>query len=293
MDDLDKAVAEATNSQKKLEIRKQELLDTALNATIVLIDLTNSTGLKKSKPFPEWVEVMEHFYEQVSSEFKLRKWQPVKFLGDALLFFYPDHDDEHSKRYLEKRRQAGNGLFPSDISFLDILQICDTTKNNWWNAYKGYLKFPVSRENFLSITIAVDYGAVIDFNLTQAGQNPDPLGECVDRCFRISSAAGPGQILISRDFQMKLRRCKGFDGSELKKRIIPIAVSDDFLKGVEPQGHVYYLAPGATDEIRWTLHKKNRTLIEETSRPMVHKAKLKLLRREVDTLKGQLENKGE
>lgn len=278
---IDKLMAPGDEAQSN-ERRKQELVKNAFNAYIIFIDLTNSTGIKFEKPFPEWVGVMQHFYEMAISEFKKRKLEPIKFLGDAVMYFYPDFKEEKTLAYWNNRIANENMKeIPEDLTAKDLIEILVETKNKWWDFYKSYLSFDISRKNFLSITIAIDYGPVIDFNFQLGGNSPDPLGEAVDRCFRISSVAGPNQILLSKSFFQQLKKCD----QDSEKLVVPISISDQMLKGTKGENHLYYVIP-KDEEIEWILDEKNKTLIEDSSKPFIHKVKLKLLRRKLDSFKG-------
>lgn len=268
-----------TMLQRSSEEIKRTLLDQAFNATIILIDLTNSTGIKGNKPFPEWYGIIEEFYDKTTKIFRDYKIEPVKFLGDAVLLFIPDSNDKRAKNYIESQKKIGRSV-AENIDHKTILEICIQTQTEWWKAYKKYLDYPESQENYMSITTAIDYGLVIDFNLSKEGANPDPLGEAVDRCFRISSIAGPGNILFSNAFLEKL-------SSECQDKYIRISVSDNFLKGVKKQNYINYVLPSEEEE-KWLLSENNRQLIENSTKPMVHKVKLKLLRKKVDILEDSL-----
>ncbi|AXR70067.1 adenylate/guanylate cyclase domain-containing protein [Leptospira mayottensis] len=233
-EEIDNLMSEEVLKRSSEEI-KRSLLEQAFNATIILIDLTNSTGVKGNKPFPEWYGIIEEFYNKTTKIFREYKIEPVKFLGDAVLFFIPDSGDQRAKNYIESQKKIGITV-AENINSKTILDICIQTQKEWWNSYKKYLDYPESQENYMSITTAIDYGLVIDFNLGKDGANPDPLGEAVDRCFRISSVAGPGHLLFSNAFREKL-------SNECENKYIRISVSDTFLKGVKKQEYINYVLP--------------------------------------------------
>ena len=69
-----------------------------------------------------------------------------------------------------------------------------------------------------------------------------------------------------------------------ENEIIRISISDNFLKGCQAQGYLYFVLP-EEDEIDWIISEKNRKLIEENiSKPMIYKVKIKLLRRKINLL---------
>lgn len=247
-------------------------MQAAISGVIVLIDLTNSTALKGAKGFPDWVETMEMFYTESARFFAAKKLQPVKFLGDGVLFFYPG-EDEHSLKY---RKSFPEGKeFPSGLSFQDIIETAIKTKENWWALHSPLLKHPESRKNFLEMTIALDFGTVIDFNMLMGGGQPDPLGECVDRCFRISSITAPNQIFLSENFYKKLLKEGSFSCGE---RLTKLSIHEKSLKGIDGQKYVYFVNP-CEEEEKWILSDEYRTLLEECKKPSIHKVKLKLLRK--------------
>lgn len=272
---LDKLIKEDSFSPPVEDI-KRILLEQSFKATIILIDLTDSTALKSKKPFPEWYGLIDEFYTKSTKVFRDNKIEPIKFLGDAVLYFIPDIEDEKAQKYIRSQNETNRVFFPQEINHNTLLDICIDTQRNWWQSYKSYWEYPESRENFLSITTAIDYGLVIDFNLNREGGSPDPIGEAVDRCFRISSIAAPSNILFSNEFRDRL-------SPEHKDKSIKIAIGNKMLKGVKPQGYINYVLP-EEDQIDWILRDDNRQLIEESAKPMSHKVKIKLLRRKIQNL---------
>ena len=258
--------------------------DRTFKAIIVVVDLVNSAKIKSTKGFPPWVSVLKEFFHLASKKFTEKKLYPIKFLGDCLIFFYPFPRGEKTNKPYLNYLETTKWKMPRLRNASSILNICCNTRKLFWEAYKGQLQSSETgtKSNALQVTIAIDYGEVIDFNQEIEGLIPDPVGLPMDCCFRIQGIAGPNQVLMSKSF---------FDllDSNTQGEIIPIAIDKESLKGIENQDHVYFAKP-TKKEIDWILDEKNRSLIEE-SKPMIHKAKLKLLREKVKTLESQLKQR--
>ena len=159
--------------------------------------------------------------------------------------------------------------------------------NDYWEFYKTYSKRKKGSQShieFRQITCAIDYGKeiinwyrIIDDNLGNETDRFDPIGAPIDRCFRISNLAGPGQLLVSEDFYNKIpeeERKKKEEGKEgaLEK----ISLAKDSLKGFPNETHVYYVVP-PEEQIDHILDDSNVELVEK-AKNMTTKAKIKLLR---------------
>jgi class 3 adenylate cyclase len=263
------------------ELRKKQLQNSAVYGTIIVIDLVGSTDLKYKNPFPSWVPIIEHFYEVVTKAFSERRIEPIKFLGDAVLYFIPDLNDNKTKKYAEMRF---NDLAPfQDLSFTEVLELCEKSKRDWWDTYCCFLECPESKPNFQAITIAIDYGHVIDFNLEKEGGIPDPIGEPVDRCFRISKQAGINHILFSEEFFKKIDNEK----IDLEK-ILEIQISKTLLKGIKNDNRVFYYIP-QQDEL--TAYDKEDDLSDNISKIIPIKIKMALLKKENIKFKAIIEGR--
>jgi class 3 adenylate cyclase len=270
---------------EKLQEQEFELFDAKVKGSIVLIDLTDSTGIKSNLVFPKWVNDIRIFFNIITEAFLKEKVLPVKFLGDAVLFFIPDTSETKFRR---QQKEQFNYEYKS-MSVIEVFNLCYETKKSYWEQYKKYALDSKYKENFRQITIAVDYGDTINFYaLTDdisAGRY-DPIGTVVDRCFRMSSIAAPNQLLVSKDFYDKL-----FDldkTTENKFYKLHLA-KNSRMKGF-PSEDTVYLAIPAEDEIQYVISDENRQLVEEMP-PLYNKAKFKYLREKIKVLEKKL--KGE
>lgn len=260
---MDKEAITIESKKTNFEDNKRIIKESELSGIVVIFDLTNSTDLKIQRGFPGWVNDLEKFHEIVTQTMLGFEGKWNKFLGDAYLFFY------HTGK---------KGKVPSDISVKGtdyVLNACIETMNRFWEFYSIYKEREKGEEkdkNFREMTCAIDMGneiinwrQIIDDNVEKF----DPIGTPIDRCFRISKIAGPSQLLISKDFYENL--C-----DENKHRFLRIHIKEDTLKGFKNEDTVYYYRP-SQNIINYILDDKSVELIEN-SKPMVVKAKIKLLR---------------
>ena len=249
-----------------IEDEKHSIKENELYGSVVVFDLTSSTMLKQDRGFPGWISDLKKFQRVIFNTFtpEISKWS--KFLGDAYMFFFPDERDDNS--------------ILATIEADELIKKCKKVMDDYWNFYKIYS----SRErggkksiDFREMTCAIDYGGeVIDwFKQTDDSKSKfDPIGKPIDRCFRISSIAGPGQTLISRSFYEKNET----ELSSTENTFIKINLAKNTLKGFPEENFVYYLKP-SKKQSEYILDDTNVELVED-SKDMITKAKLKLLREE-------------
>ncbi len=253
----------AKNITDQLKFIKQA----EISGTVVIIDLTNSTGLKENKQFPGWLPDFHKFHEIVFGKFKDKGVKWYKFLGDAYLFFFSKDSQK----------------VPSIINYLEheeIYSICKSIMNSFWNHYKDFSpreKGGKKHIEFREITCAIDTGSEILNWATEIDDNKDsfdPIGSTIDRCFRISNLAGPSQLLVSRQFFKALTTIsrdyeKEFENINLSKA----------LKGFTDKEKNVYLSIPSEEQINYFLSDDNVDLVEEID-PMTTKLKLHLFRRD-------------
>ena len=75
-----------------LAVQTKAIKQSEMSGVVVIFDLVASTKLKSKKQFPGWVSDLTHFYKIISNHFSLEKTQWSKFLGDAMMYFFPDPD---------------------------------------------------------------------------------------------------------------------------------------------------------------------------------------------------------
>lgn len=248
---------------------KRRVKESALKGFIVFFDMTNSTRLKGNRGASAWVPEFLKFHRLVTDVFQTEKAAWKKFLGDAYMFFFLDSAEKN-------REIAGVGA----RSAREILEDCQAVMQSHFEFYKPFaaerMRGNPADTNFREITCAIDWGGdIINWSEQIDDSGPfDPIGMPVDRCFRISSIAGPGQLLVSPDFMQRLRQetaeVDGFEKLSFPKKT---------LKGFENEEHVYYWVP-PEEQINHILSDNQVELIEET-KPMSVKAKIRLLRRRI------------
>lgn len=257
--------------------KEAELLDACFQATIILIDLCNSTKIKQEITFPKWIFIMQDFFNTITKYFEKRKVFPIKYLGDAVLYMIPYHKDEKAQKYMEI-----NGKEIPRLKLKEILDLCINIRDEWWKKNEKYIKHEESFKNFLSITLAIDHGLVIDFNQLNESISNDPLGTPVDRCFRISKYAGKNHIVCSEDFinalksESKIQRdyC---DDCFIKLKICPP-------KGFDELNTVFVHDP-SEGEKKWILSYEYEKIITDSDKPLNQKMQTHLLLKEVNKLK--------
>ncbi len=235
----------------------------------ILFDLTASTQLKQQQGFPNWLHDLMKFNEIIFDTFREHaKW--FKFLGDAYLFFFPDKDCEKNCPNLKI------------IAAHEIIDFCENVMNDYWNYYKIYSpseRGAKQQLNFRQITCAIDYGGEIInwwqfIDTNYSNKNFDPIGPPIDRCFRISKIAGPGQILVSKNFYAKKLDIE--ENQSLCQKFEKISIKEGTLRGFPAETEIYYLRP-PEEQIEYILDEKNVELVE-TAQPMTTKVKMRLLR---------------
>jgi hypothetical protein len=264
--DFDRFVRSEGTQNPNLEDLKRTIKDAELSGAVVMIDMTASTDLKMAREFPDWVPHLLKFNEIISEVFPPEDFPDRKFLGDAYMFFI----------FTEDIAKKGNYGSRKCYSPVQILAKCREIMSKHWDYYRIYSdkkrgsKKPVA---FREITCAVDYGKeIIDTAafFSSQGSILDPVGTPVDRCFRISSIAAPGQLLLSEEFFNLLKK-------EDRENIAKISIAPEVLKGFPDVTNVYYSIP-EEDVIQHILHENQVELVEKT-KSMAAKVKIKLLRK--------------
>ncbi|AVV50602.1 hypothetical protein [Leptospira santarosai] len=252
---------------------KRDLKQSELIGTIILFDMTSSTNLKVKLGFPGWVTYLEKFSSIIEESFPREKFKWRKFLGDAYLFFIPSEDNES-----ELLTGLKNVYQMSPLSAREIFSLTKQVMDSYWNFYKPYSKRERGQNKnseFREITCAIDFGGeIVNWSQFQDTEGVfDPVGSTVDRCFRISSIAGPGQLLFSKDFKTQLEddTLNPLNKSEYFKLSFP----QGNLKGFPLDDSVFFRIP-RKDYINHILSPNQAELIE-LSQPMSIKAKIKLL----------------
>lgn len=243
---------------------------------IIIFDLTGSASLKQNKPFPNWIEDYIPFYNLVVEPFNKKGITWYKFLGDAFLFFIPSVDNPNYPDCL------------NHIPVVDVIDLCRKVMDEYWDKYKIYneREYKGARKhiNFRELTCAIDYGDEIINWIQLLSDNKnlfDPVGKTVDRCFRLSSYAGAGHLLVTKDFFNKLILCESAE----KKCFHRIRIKEGSLKGFDSECIVYYNIPDSEKQ-QYYIDDKNVSLIED-SKEMEVKVKLKLMREKIKYLEGR------
>jgi len=242
------------------------LLELELSGTLVIFDITDSTKLKGKKEFPIWVSDWYSLNGTIIAAANRIGAQWYKFLGDAFLFFFLDEENSKYPHLAVKNPK-------------DVFDFCHEIMQNIWDEYKCYKRNEKGSDkhvNYREITCAIDHGKGI-INWYNAiddndGGKFDPIGPTVDRCFRISSIAGPNQTLCSRQFYEKLVSCD----PSLEANFLKFHIAQKTLKGFDDETIIYYSIP-CSEQVDYILEDANVDLVEN-SRTMAVKEKLHLFR---------------
>ncbi|WP_040508376.1 hypothetical protein [Leptospira wolffii] len=253
---------------------KRDLKKSELVGIVVLFDMTSSTDLKVQQGFPGWVTYLEKFSQIIETSFPREKFVWRKFLGDAYLFFIPSANENRPER-LDKLKN-NHQIVP--ISAEEIFILCKRVMDSYWEFYSPFSKRKRGESKsseFREMTCAIDYGGeIINWSeFLDADGVFDPVGKTVDRCFRISSIAGPGQLIFSKDFKNLLE--KGNTESLLQDEYCKFSFPAGTLKGFPTDDHVYYRVPNE-DQVEYILSPDHVELVER-ARHLSIKAKIKLL----------------
>jgi hypothetical protein len=267
------------NGIETVKVTSTEIIDERKNyiescfyASLILIDLCDSTSLKSKKGFPDWIPVMQDFYRNATSIFDENGIRPIKFLGDAVLYMYPDFSDDNAVKYNARQKIKIN----EKVRFKELLDLCLETKNYWWESYKQYLRRDETCDQFQSITITIDYGLVIDFNQLVEGEYlPDPIGEVVDRCFRVSKILGKNHVACTSDFYNKLQTETDNCCSKLFEEVRIGA-----LKGVKAMDSIRILLP-SEEEIKWIISKKFNNISQNSDKLLNSRMQIHMLQNEI------------
>lgn len=163
---------------------------------VMFVDLVGSTQFKSLNPNEEiWLPRLCAFLEAISGLIR-QEGKVVKFIGDEVMALFTG-----SRAVQNAEHVAEN-----------ILLFCDT--------YQQY--------NF-RVKIGLDFGKVALLKFGGAAEgfsiDGDPQGVVVDRCARIISKAGPGDVLCSEYFygasnvRSKWRRCGSFQAKGIEKKV--------------------------------------------------------------------------
>ncbi len=245
-----KITRDEENISKELEDISKELKESYKPGTSVLLDLTNSTELKQraheNLGLLVFTSEMKKLKEKIERAFKYPTYYK-KFLGDAYLLFFLSTDKNYTSN--------------------TILDSCVSVMNEYW-------------ETKQKITCAIDHGCEI-INWTER-ESPDesklidPVGIPIDRCFRISSHAAPGQLLVSKYFHKTLSK-------ENQGQFIQIELAEH-LKGLDDK-EVHYYKPNE-DQINDIINKsKSNGKFTDKEKPLAIKALLKLLYSKIEDIK--------
>ncbi|EMN48298.1 hypothetical protein LEP1GSC088_3735 [Leptospira interrogans str. L1207] len=236
--------------------------------------------MKKLKPFPNWIEDYIPFFSIVTETFEEKEILWYKFLGDAFLYFIPEEDNQNYPKQLKK------------LTSSEIIDLCRKVMDKYWIKYKNYKnkdsKGAEKHVNFRELTCAVDFGdEIINWLqlLADNEHNFDPIGKTVDRCFRISSYAGAGQILVSKHFFEKL--ITNFPNE--KDNFHRIHIKKGSLKGFDEETLIYYDNP-SNEKLDYFIEEKNSSLIENSTE-MDIKVRIRLMREKINKLEKELNAK--
>ncbi|WP_239671501.1 hypothetical protein [Leptospira levettii] len=244
----------------------KSLKDSELSGFAVIFDITDSTKLKQKRDFPNWIQDWHTINGIITTEMAKTGIEWYKFLGDAFLFFFPETENNN---YPELISKSPKEIFEFANSVMDLL----------WSRYKDWKRDEKGTEkgiNYRELTCAIDYGKKIInwYNAVDDNQKGkfDPIGPTIDRCFRISSLAGPNQILASKYYYDKL--CD-YDTNYMKE-FLRINIAEKSLKGFEKETCVFYRIP-EKEKIEYILNDSNVDLVEEMPKMSI-KEKLHLFR---------------
>lgn len=259
------------------EDTKRRIKEAELSGAVVMVDMTASTDLKLAREFPEWVPFLLKFREIVHEAFPPDEYPDQKFLGDAfMIFIFVDEESKAKTSFKDRKTRKAK----------EILDSCRELMQRHWKFYSVYnkersrgTKKPVA---FREITCAIDFGSnIIDSAsfFSDNGNYLDPVGVPVDRCFRISSIAAPGQLLFSEEFYQLLLQ-QGVPGNPGRyPDTEKISLAPDMLKGFPDVTHVYYSVP-AGEIVKQILDPAQVELVEK-GKSMAAKVKIRLLRNEL------------
>lgn len=245
----------------------KNLKQSEIEGVLVLIDITDSTKLKVKRGFPSWIADYKKCHDLIVNAFLREDVTWYKFLGDAYLFFF-SNDKEKVPHYITHKSCA------------EIFDICQKLMADFFDYYEMFRDRPKGKAKnpeFREITCAIDYGKEILNWLNVIDDNKDslfdPIGPPVDRCFRVSSQAGPGQLLTSRAFYEKLTGESPNHSAKFEKMTLR-----ESLKGFRDEYSVYYSIPDEK-QLHHILDDNNVDLVED-SKIMSLKAKIRLFRRQ-------------
>lgn len=134
------------------------------------IDIVGSTELKDGR-LSKWIIFIYNTFANITS-YLFSKFQPIKSLGDALMFFIPD--------------VAMKGETPLTL-------------------YNGLVKIIYSDEPYIKkVKIGAAYCKEA-YNITFIKDVPDIYGKDIDLTFRLASVAKSQEIIMNSDFTKKVR----------------------------------------------------------------------------------------
>lgn len=258
-----------------IEDEKRKVKEMEIEGVVLIFDMTSSTALKVKHGFPGWVPYLDKFRRIVEEFFPVEDVIWKKFLGDAYMFFF--QVDDLGENTNDRLRMSQIPWKKPDWIYSASKQVMDS----YWEHYQIYSKDrrrgdPKPLE-FREITCAIDFGReIINYSELESDHAVfDPIGTPVDRAFRISSLAGPGQLLISKSFFNKL-------SYENQRELIKISIKKGTMKGFPDDNEIYFREP-PPDQMEYILNQNQVELVEEAS-VLSTKAKMKILGRRIRKL---------
>jgi adenylate cyclase len=197
-----------------LELGKKFLLNyvnSKIHLVILYADLVGSTDMCMTLPVDKLVIVIQSFLYEMSSVIQDYKGYVLKFVGDAVIAFFPSSID---------KSMACNQALQCAKSMISVIQDMNSLLIE-----KGYPE--------LSIKIGMDEGenVIVKYG-SESNSVIDILGYCMSICAKITSITYPNAISIGEDVYNSIN-------IELKKDFNPINFVKDWKYANRKTGNLY------------------------------------------------------
>ena len=184
------------------EFESSLMVNEAINATVVFIDICGFTSITENEPANTVVALLNKYFDLMVKELIAQNGLVDKFIGDALLAVFRGdfHLDRAIDASLAVRAQIDNLPNEEGISFHP------------------------------RVSIGIESGELISGNIGSANLRRldyTVIGDVVNTAARLQGVAKPGQILISESSYKKVKEsfnCQRIGEASLKNKTAPVII---------------------------------------------------------------------
>jgi class 3 adenylate cyclase len=178
--------------KEKTQSKILEFFGKSQDCAVCLVDIINSTKLTAQIPESKLNVFYSTFLNGMADVVKDHKGKVVKNIGDALLFYFDESNDDYMRNALE----CGLAMVKKRDSINEALH------------EKGI--------SSVSYRVSGDFGKVM-VGYSAASAAEDIFGPVVNMCSKINPLANPNSMLIGNDFHMIMKSSHDFQFNMIKR----------------------------------------------------------------------------